>query len=298
MGSRLPGPSWSRRPSGRDDTAVGQSLPRRHRAAGMARRLGGTGFHLRLPCSGTGAGGVVPGATGGSAVLNGGRRRTPAVRAGGRRFFPAFSVAATRRRSAPARGPSARRPCRESAVSGCSPGSGRRTVRLSERRSERKRPRWGRARPGPASVVPSRRAAAVAGRRDRRGVPGLVPALPSGPEPESEECPLFAPQRRAGARRAGARRGAGRGRRGRVAARRREGGTGRRQRGGAPGRGTIPGAGRPGRAGAGRSAGSGGGRSAAAKGRRQRAATAGGRQGGHTSSDLLRVGCKAGGNLW
>ena len=173
---------------------------------------------------------------------------------------------------APARGPSARRPCRESAVSGCSPGSGRRRARLSEGRSERTRPWRGRARPGPASALPSRRAAAVAGGRDRRGVPGPVPALPSGPAPEPEGCPLFGSRfcplfasHLTGVLERGAARG--RGRRGRVAA---GGGAGRGQRGGAPGRGTIPGRGSPGRAGAGRSAGSGGGRMAAAMGRRGR----------------------------
>lgn len=173
---------------------------------------------------------------------------------------------------APARGPSARRPGRESAVSGCSPGSGRRPARRSEGRSARTRPWRGRARPGPASALPSRRAAAVAGGRDRRGVPGPVPALPSGPEPEPEGCPLFgsrfcplfASHRQAGRARRGGGGGAG------VAGwwgGRREGGPGRRGRGGAPGRGTIPGRGSPGRAGAGRSAGSGGGRTAAAMGR-------------------------------
>ncbi len=80
MGSGLPSPSRSRRPSGRDDAAAGQSLPRRYRAAGMARRPGGTGLHLRLPCSGTGAGGVVPGAAGGSAVLSGKRKEAAHTR--------------------------------------------------------------------------------------------------------------------------------------------------------------------------------------------------------------------------
>ena len=221
-------------------------------------------------------GGVVPGATGGSGVLNGRRKQ-----------------AARRPLSAPgARGPSARRPGRGAVVSGGSPGSGRRMARRSERRSGRRSgkkrwPRRGRARPGPASALPSRWAAARS-RDARQGAPGVVPALPSTPGTRARKVSTFripflstfrvplTTRKRGGP----GRRGAGSARRGR------EGEGGRRWARRGPGRGTIPGAGRGSRAG--RGAGSGGGGRAAARGA----------AGGYPSSDLLRVGCNAGGNLW